>query len=65
MPNREPLPTPDSETPRGPISTPGIPDRGQDKPAVPPVIEPGDTKNPNDPVLDPALLPISDPAGMA
>ncbi|KQR75919.1 hypothetical protein [Rhizobium sp. Leaf341] len=61
MPNRDPLPTPETDTPRGPISTPGIPDRGQDSSPVPPVITPGDTKNPN----DPALLPIGDPAGIA
>ncbi|KQV44466.1 MULTISPECIES: hypothetical protein [unclassified Rhizobium] len=65
MPNRDPLSTPTAETPRGPQPTPGLPDRGQDKPANPPIIDKGDTKNPNDPVLDPALLPIGDPAGMA
>ncbi|WP_082760384.1 hypothetical protein [Agrobacterium bohemicum] len=51
------------ETPRGPISTPGIPDRVQEKPPVPPIKDPGDSKNPNDPTLNPALLPIGDPAG--
>ncbi|WP_438750782.1 hypothetical protein [Pararhizobium sp. O133] len=59
------IPVPDDESPRGPQSTPGLPDRSQDKPAKPPVIDKGDNKNPNDPVLDPALLPIGDPAGMA
>jgi len=65
MPNRGNLPQPDAETPRGPSSTPGVPDRGQEQSTVPPVLNPGDTKNPNDPVLDPALLPVGDPAGMA
>ena len=66
MPNRDPIPTPDAETPRGPIATPGLPDRGQDRPQEPPVLNPGDSKNPNDPTLrDPALLPIGDPAAMA
>lgn len=65
MPNRDPIPTPEAETPRGPTPTPGIPDRVQEKPPVPPVRDPGDSKNPNDPVLDPALLPIGDPAGAA
>ena len=32
---------------------------------VVPIIDKGDTKNPNDPVLEPALLPIGDPACMA
>lgn len=53
------------ETPRGPISTPGIPDRVHEKPPVPPIKDPGDSKNPNDPTLNPALLPIGDPAGAA
>lgn len=61
MPNRDPLPTPETDTPRGPTSTPGIPDRGQDSSPVPPIVAPGDTKNPN----DPALLPIGDPAAIA
>ncbi|MGF9563082.1 hypothetical protein [Neorhizobium sp. JUb45] len=65
MPNRDPIPTQDIETPRGPTSTPGIPDRVQEKPPAPPVKDPGDSKNPNDPPLDPALLPIGDPAGAA
>ncbi|WP_337266330.1 hypothetical protein [Oryzifoliimicrobium ureilyticus] len=66
MPNRDPLPIPGGvETPLGPISTPGIPDRVQDKPPRTPVQDKGDTKNPEDPILDPALLPIGDPAGAA
>jgi hypothetical protein len=64
MATKIPVPPP-AETPRGPKPTSGIPDRSQDKPATPPVIDKGDTKNPNDRVLDPALLPIGDPAGMA
>jgi hypothetical protein len=59
------IPVPHDESPRGPQSTPGLPDRAQDKPATPPVIDKGDTRNPKDPVLDPALLPAGDPAGMA
>ena len=39
MPNRDPLSTPTAETPRGPQPTPGLPDRGQDKPANPPIID--------------------------
>ena len=65
MPNRDPIPTPEAEMPRGPTATPGIPDRVQEKPPVPPVKDPGDSKNPNDPPLEPALLPIGDPAGAA
>jgi hypothetical protein len=65
MPNRDPIPTPTSETPRGPTPTDGIPDRTQEKPPLTPTQDPGDTKNPQDPTLDPALLPIGDPAGMA
>ncbi|MDE1160067.1 MAG: hypothetical protein PW791_17680 [Neorhizobium sp.] len=69
MPNRDPLPTPEELTPRGPVSTGGVPDRTQEKPARPPVQDTGDTKNPQDPVLDPAikpaLMPIGDPASMA
>ncbi|MDO1585088.1 hypothetical protein [Rhizobium oryzicola] len=53
------------ETPRGPTPAPGVPDRTQEKPPLTPAQDPGDTKNPNDPVLDPALLPIGDPAGAA
>lgn len=59
------IPVSQDESPRGPQTTPGLPDRSQDKPAKPPVIDKGDTRNPNDPVIDPALLPIGDPAGMA
>jgi hypothetical protein len=65
MPNRDPIPTPGSETPRGPVSTGGVPDRTQEKPPLTPAQDPGDTKNPQDPTLDPALLPIGDPAGAA
>lgn len=60
-----PQPGNPAETPRGPTGTPGIPDRVQEKPPVPPINDPGDTKNPNDPTLNPALLPIGDPAGAA
>ena len=59
------IPTPQNDDPRGPRPPPGLPERSQDKPAKPPVIDKGDTKNPNDPELKPALLPIGDPAGMA
>lgn len=65
MPDRDPVPAPGAETPRGPSQTPGIPDRVQEKPPEPPVVNPGDTRNPNDPPLNPALLPIGDPAGAA
>ena len=65
MPNRDPLPTPNADTPRGPTPTPGIPDPIQQKPPLTPVQDPADTKNPQDPPLDPALLPIGDPAGAA
>lgn len=47
------------ETPRGPQGTGGIPDRKQEDGVPPPVIAPGDQKNPNDPQL-PFLTP---PAG--
>lgn len=59
------IPVPSPETPRGPQPTPGFPDRSQEKPSKPPIIDKGDTKNPNDPVLDPALYPAGDPAAMA
>ncbi|WP_369685939.1 hypothetical protein [Rhizobium sp. BT03] len=65
MPNRDPIPTPTTDTPRGPTPTPGIPDPIQQKPPLTPAQDPGDTKNPQDPPLDPALLPIGDPAGAA
>ena len=65
MPNRDPLKNPGSETPRGPQSEGGIPDRTQEKPPLTPAQDPGDSKNPQDPTLDPALLPTGDPAGMA
>lgn len=61
MPNRDPIPTPQAETPRGPTPTPGVPDRTQEKPPLTPAQDPADTKNPE----DPALLPIGDPAGAA
>jgi hypothetical protein len=61
MPNRDPIPTPTGETPRGPTPTPGVPDRVQEKPPLTPAQDPSDTKNPE----DPALLPIGDPAGAA
>lgn len=65
MPDRDLPGTDPIETPRGPTTTPGIPDRTQEKPAAPPITDPGDSKNPNDPVINPALLPIGDPAGAA
>ena len=58
--DRDPDPTP-GETPLGPQQTPGLPDRGQEKPPTPPIKKPEDSRNPN----DPALLPIGDPAGAA
>jgi hypothetical protein len=42
-----------------------VPDRIQEKPPLTPAKDKGDNKNPQDPVLDPALLPTGDPAGMA
>lgn len=65
MPNRDPIPAPSSETPRGPTPSDGVPDRTQEKPPLTPAQDKGDSKNPQDPTLDPALLPIGDPAGMA
>lgn len=75
MPNRDPLSNPPKpESPRGPQPEGGIPDRVQEKPPLTPVQNPGDSKNPQDPRLDrnvedpavdPALLPIGDPAGAA
>lgn len=52
------LPEPGTETPRGPQGTPGFPDRKQDGPVSPPITDPGDTKNPNDPPI-PAGVPAS------
>ena len=46
------------ETPRGPQGTGGIPDRKQEDSVVPPIINPGDQKNPNDPPL-PLVSPIA------
>jgi len=65
MPNRDPIRNPGSETPRGPQPEGGIPDRTQEKPPLTPAQDPGDRKNPQDPTLNPALLPTGDPAGMA
>jgi hypothetical protein len=59
MPIEKTDPTDDPiETPRGPQGTGGIPDRKQEDGAVPPILEPGDDRNPNDPPL-----PITDPVG--
>ena len=44
------------ETPRGPQSSGGIPDRKQEDGIAPPIINPGDEKNLNDPAL-----PLSGP----
>ncbi|ACP22353.1 hypothetical protein NGR_b08970 (plasmid) [Sinorhizobium fredii NGR234] len=60
MPKLYPNPAP-TENRREPRHTLGQPDRGQEKPAEPPVKKPEDSKSPT----DPALLPIGDPAGMA
>jgi hypothetical protein len=68
MPTNLPDPNPPAnpaEGPRGPTTVPGVPDRTQEKPPLTPAQDPGDTKNPNDPTLAPALMPIGDPAGMA
>ncbi|OLP43287.1 hypothetical protein [Rhizobium oryziradicis] len=59
------IPEKPQDGPRGPNHTPGVPDRTKDGAIKPPVTDEGDTKNPNDPVPNPALLPIGDPAGMA
>lgn len=40
MPNRDPIPTPNADTPRGPTPTPGIPDRIQEKPPLTPAQDP-------------------------
>jgi hypothetical protein len=42
-----------------------VPDRTQEKPPLTPAQDPGDTKNPQDPTLEPALMPMGDPAGAA
>ena len=65
MPNKDPIANPAPKTPRGPTPTPGIPDRTQGKPPLTPVQNPGDTKNSQDPNLNPALVPIGDPASAA
>lgn len=41
----------DVETPRGPQPDGGVPDRRHEGGDVPPIIKPGDGKNPNDPSL--------------
>lgn len=56
MPIEKTTPDKGTETPRGPHGTDGIPDRKQEDGAVPPIIKPGDDKNPNDPPL-----PLVDP----
>jgi hypothetical protein len=59
------IPKNPNDGPRGPHHTPGLPDRARDGAVKPPIKDEGDTKDPNDPVPNPALLPIGDPAGMA
>ncbi|MBB4228687.1 hypothetical protein [Rhizobium mongolense] len=55
-----------TEPQRGPAPIPDAPDRVQEKPPLKPAHDPSDDKNPNDPSpVDPALLPIGDPAGAA
>jgi hypothetical protein len=56
MTGYHPLASPGSETPRGPTTTPGLPDRTQETPPVPPIIKPIDDVNPNDPPL-PSITP--------
>jgi hypothetical protein len=63
MPSTIPVSPPD-ETRRGPQPAPGVPEPSKDKPATPPVTD-KDVPKKTDRVLDPALLPIGDPAGMA
>jgi len=69
VPNRDPIPapgrTPGAEPLPGPQPTPGIRDRVQEKPPLTPAQDPSDTKSPEGRPLDPALLPIGDPAGAA
>jgi hypothetical protein len=57
MPNRDPIPDPDTEGPRGPSATPGLPDRNQEEPPVPPIVKPSDDVNPNDPPMALAKWP--------
>lgn len=64
MPSTIPV-SPADEAPRGPQPAPGVPDPAKDKPATPPATDKDNPKKPDDPALDPALLPIGDPAGMA
>lgn len=45
------------ETPRGPQGTGGIPDRKQEDGVPPPILDPGDQKNPNDPPLSSIIPP--------
>lgn len=61
MPKTIPLPPPDETVPDG---RPDMPHPSQDEPVTPPVTDKDDPEKP-DRVLDPALLPIGDPAGMA
>lgn len=63
MPKTIPLPPPD-ETLDDRHPTQGVPHPSKDEPATPPVTDKDDPKK-TDRVLDPALLPIGDPAGMA
>ncbi|GAA3062952.1 hypothetical protein GCM10010520_08820 [Rhizobium viscosum] len=65
MPKRDPIHTSGAKKPLGPKPTPGIRDRIQEKPPLAPARDPSDTKNPEGRPLDPALLPIGDPAGAA
>ena len=53
----------DRETPRGPTSTDGVPDPSQKDSPIPPIIKPGDHKNPNDPPL-PLVNPVVDGGNM-
>ena len=65
MPNKDPIQTPGTKAPLGPQPTPDIPDRIREKPPLAPAQDPSDTKKPEGRPLDPALLPIGDPAGAA
>ena len=53
----------DIETPRGPQGSGGLPDRKQEDGAIPPIIQPGDQKNPNDPPL-PLVEPVVTGGGL-
>jgi len=61
---KDPLPTSNADTPRGPTPTPNLRGRHK-KPPLRPAQDSADTKNPESRPLDPALLPIGDPAGAA